>query len=415
MNEFHAFCFIAILVMFLLHSYRFHLQLSFSYWSLNGMSSLNVLTVVLLIVVIVLNSILQKNSVENVQTTDLIAKVSITVVAIYVAIEKHFESTVAIDESNERSRDTDGISKVSSSVNVYCILALYSFTMVFSSEVRFDSVIRLLHWIRYSLFGSLLLVVVATMVANKFRSTWTIILRKSFHFAMFALISMFQNSPSELSHSFLLILSFVWLLCGVLEILLAFRLLPKSIHSFTLNIFKRFMDSRDTNGPHILSHVFLLISCMYPLILGSPSFFSSIGFRDRHLLHMSIYHSAAIATGIGDSFASILGGFSTRFLQSPTFGDLLLSNNTPDRVSSWERRTVEGTLAFIISFIAALCFIYANTYSAVSYNGATDLVIIAVAIVFTAAVEAFGPAIDNVLLTVTFISAIVMGSFLTVK
>ncbi|KAI8337554.1 hypothetical protein BC941DRAFT_502304 [Chlamydoabsidia padenii] len=148
--------------------------------------------------------------------------------------------------------------------------------------------------------------------------------RKLFHglaVVMFIPGVLFANSFLQLAFGVALS-AFIYL-----EYLRYFAVWPygKNLHMFLTE----FIDCRDL-GPVILSHIYLLIGCAIPVWLASSNTFASM--------------SGILSLGFGDALASLIGKRFGKFHWPGT------------------KKTVEGTLTFIIAvYLSALFITYSST------------------------------------------------------
>ncbi|KAJ3324906.1 hypothetical protein HDV06_005494 [Boothiomyces sp. JEL0866] len=125
-----------------------------------------------------------------------------------------------------------------------------------------------------------------------------------------------------------------------------------------------FLDDRDKSGSAILSHVYLLLGCALPIWFSNLSLPSSV----------TIPLCGTFALGIGDALASTVG---------KAIG-----------VTKWanRRKSVQGTLAFIIGLYISLSMV--DVYSSVAISKRTLLI----SSTLTGLLEAFSEQNDNIVI-----------------
>ncbi|CAO3589743.1 unnamed protein product [Absidia cylindrospora] len=202
--------------------------------------------------------------------------------------------------------------------------------------------------------------------------------RKLFHglaVVMFVPGVLFANSFLQLAFGVALS-AFIYL-----EYLRYFAVWPygKALHMFLTE----FIDNRDL-GPVILSHIYLLIGCAVPVWLGSSNTFASL--------------SGILSLGFGDALASLIGKRYGRFRWPGT------------------KKTVEGTLAFIVTVYLSAMFI---TYSSALIRVDDSLTFVASAgrrewtkylavVTMSGLLEAFSSQNDNIIIPMYMYALVVL-------
>ena len=202
-----------------------------------------------------------------------------------------------------------------------------------------------------------------------------IIVRKGFH-----IIAILLFVPSLIWDAGLLAMGLSVALSAfmVLEILRMSNIPHVSIyiHSFMSS----FIDSRD-EGAFYVTHMTLLLGLAIPIWLSQP------WLTDHHLSMAS--YAGLLATGVGDASASIIGTL---------YGTIRVSPNS--------KKTVQGTLASIISILLCWMCLVVSGCVAVKKGDTSDMAWIVLATILSSFFEAVTDQFDNLFVSLQYFALI---------
>ncbi|KAL5288896.1 DOLK family protein [Megaselia abdita] len=184
--------------------------------------------------------------------------------------------------------------------------------------------------------------------------------------------------------------SFLYLATGVaFAVMTIFEIIRVAgippFEDFLKQAFKTFCDEKDC-GLLAVTPFYLLIGCSLPLWISPCPCLVSDTASKKDLLQLL---SGVLTVGIGDTAASVFGS---------RFGRCKWSRNN---------RSVEGTLAFIVTVslsIAALYFLKLLLIDSIA-----KLLIVVAAVIVTSLMEAFTDQVDNLVLPLVFYSIVSFG------
>lgn len=208
-----------------------------------------------------------------------------------------------------------------------------------ATELRFD-IFRI--WLAISLF----LVPITLEVTEKWELQWK---RKIWHFIVFAMLLYPLIVDPELVKLALIGLGGLFMVAEVLRITKLPPCGPQLLY-----LIQPFQDSRDEQGPMVISYLFLICGVALPIFFNNSV-------------------AGLICLGVGDAAASVVG---------KTIGQVKWFDG---------KKTVEGTMAFI--FLSTLAMYLYKYFGGVDYSWNT----IFMSCVFTAILEGLSEVNDNLM------------------
>lgn len=169
---------------------------------------------------------------------------------------------------------------------------------------------------------------------------------------------------------------------------------------FLKQAFTSFCDEKDC-GILAVTPFYLLIGCSLPLWINPCPCLVSDTASKKDLLQLL---AGVLTVGIGDTAASVVGSKFGRCKWSRKYFFIVVFLESETFKFPGNNRSVEGTLAFIVSIALAIAGL--NSMNLLQIDSIARLLIVSAAVLVTSLVEAFTDQVDNLVLPLVFYSIV---------